>query len=278
MKYIDIHDHLNFNAYNEDREAVIKRTQEAGVATISVGTNLETSEKALEIAKEHSDSYATVGLHPIHTSASHHDIQELGEGGKEFTSKGEVVNKGAYLELAKESKVVAIGESGLDFYHLEPGMKEKQHQAFQVMIDIANKVKKPLMLHVRNGKEAGLFAYKEAYSTLKEQSKVLANLHFFAGSIEEAKPFLDLGYSFSFTGAITFGTNYQEIIRYLPLDRIMSETDCPYVTPIPYRGERNEPIRVIEVVKAIAAIRGQDLEIVANQLLENARSFFKIKI
>ena len=132
------------------------------------------------------------------------------------------------------------------------------------------------MLHLRNGE--GKSAYKDAYEIIARRSKVLGNLHFFAGSIEEAKPFLDLGYSFSFTGVVTFARNYDEVVKYLPLDRIMSETDCPYVSPIPYRGKRNEPANVIEVVKAIAKIRDEDEDSVAKQLVANARKFFGIDL
>jgi len=269
FQYIDIHGHLNFAAYDADRVEVIDRAQKAGVAMITVGTQMDTSKAAITLAEQNENMYATVGLHPIHTNASHHDEQELGEGGKAFTSRGEKIDVAAYTELAKHPKVVAIGECGLDYYHHDPAAAALQVQTFEAMIDVANEVGKPLMLHIRN-------AYKDAYEILKSRAKVKGNLHFFAGTIEEAKPFLDLDYSFSFTGAITFGKNYHEVIRYLPLDRIMSETDCPYVSPTPYRGKRNEPTCVIEVVKALAAIRGADLSTFSRQIVQNARSFFDI--
>lgn len=274
MKYIDIHSHVNFSAFDPDREDVIKRTNDAGVAMINVGTNVDTSLSAIILAETHPDVFAIVGLHPIHTSKSHHDVQELGEGGKEFTSRGELFDINAYRPMAQHSKVVAIGECGLDYYHHDENLAEKQVEAFEAMIDLANEANKPLMLHIRNG--SGKSAYNDAYEILKSRSKVKGNLHFFAGSIEEAKPFLDLGYTFSFTGVITFARNYDEVVKYIPLDRMMSETDCPYVTPIPYRGKRNEPLYVIEVVKAIAKIRGVDEEKVSVQILKNARSFFKL--
>jgi TatD DNase family protein len=140
------------------------------------------------------------------------------------------------------------------------------------MIDVANEVNKPLMLHLRNG--SGRSAYLDAYEIIKNRAKVKGNLHFFAGSIAEAKPFLDLGYYFSFTGVITFARSYDEIIKYIPLDRIMSETDCPYVSPMPYRGKRNEPVNVIEVVKWIAKIKELDEEVVRKQIISNAEEFF----
>jgi TatD DNase family protein len=272
--YIDIHGHLNFAAYDADRKDAIKRAQEAGVAMITVGTQIDTSRKAVELAETHENMWAAIGLHPIHTSKSHHDEQELGEDNKEFTSRGEVVNIDAYRELAKHPKVVAIGECGLDYYRLDSDSIAKQRVAFESMIDIANEANKPLMLHLRNGSDRS--AYNDAFEIIKSRAKVKGDLHFFAGSIEEAKPFLDLGFYFSFTGVVTFTHDYDAIIKFLPLDRIMSETDCPYVAPKPYRGKRNEPAYVIETVKAIAHIRGEDETVVSRQLLENARHFFGI--
>ncbi len=275
MKYVDIHSHLNFVAYNPDRDDVIRRTKEAGVTVINVGTQADTSREALQLAEVHENMYATVGLHPIHSSASFHDTKELGEGGKEFTSRGEIPDPAEYLEMAKHPKVVAIGECGLDYYRLDEQTSKTQVRVFESMIDIANEVGKPLMLHIRNG--SGKSAYKDAHEILKSRAKVKGNLHFFAGSVEEAKPFLDLGYTFSFTGVITFARDYDEVVKFLPLDRIMSETDAPYVTPAPYRGKRNEPAYVVEVVKAIAKIRGVDEEKVRVQILNTATDFFRLK-
>lgn len=276
MKYIDIHGHVNFAAYDSDRDDVIKRSLESGVAMITVGTQYDTSVLALELAKKFDGMFAVVGIHPIHTSKSHHDVQELGEGNREFTSRGEVVDYERYLILANDHKTVAIGECGLDYYHLDDESKSKQEASFLSMINLANEVNKPLMLHIRNG--SGKSAYNDAYKILRQNAKVKGNLHFFAGSIEEAKPFLDLGYNFSFTGVITFARNYDEIIKYIPLDRIMSETDCPYVSPIPHRGKRNEPVNVIEVVKTIAKIKDRDEEEVREQIIKNANNFFDISL
>lgn len=274
MKYYDIHGHVNFSAYDADREEVIKRASDAEVGMISIGTQYDTSKAAVELAHKHEHVYATVGVHPIHTSASQHDAQEFGENCKGFTSRGEEPDFEKYVELAKDPKVVAIGECGLDYYHSDEGSVGKQIKALEMMIDVANEVNKPLMLHMRNG--SGRSAYLDAFQVIKNRAKVKGNLHFFAGSIEEAKPYLELGYTFSFTGVITFARNYDEVIRYLPLDRIMSETDCPYVTPVPHRGKRNEPAYVIKVVEKIAEIREEDVEVVRLQLVRNAERFFGI--
>ncbi|MCX6718991.1 MAG: TatD family hydrolase, partial [Candidatus Taylorbacteria bacterium] len=202
------------------------------------------------------------------------DLLELGEGGKEFTSRGEAPDMDAYRAFAVNSKVVAIGECGLDYYRPEEGSIAIQKKVFESLIDLAVEANKPLMLHLRNG--SGRSAYHEAYDILKNENGITGNLHFFAGNIEETKLFLDLGFSFSFTGVITFARDYDEVIRYLPMDRIMSETDCPYVAPKPYRGKKNEPAYVLEVVKALAGIRGESEEMVTKQIIKNAERVFNV--
>ncbi|OHA20532.1 MAG: hypothetical protein A2849_00660 [Candidatus Taylorbacteria bacterium RIFCSPHIGHO2_01_FULL_51_15] len=283
FRYIDIHSHVNFTAFDADREEVLKRALDAGVAVINVGTQQLTSRRAIELAEQYEKGvYAIVGLHPVHTSKSFHDEKELGEGGKEFTSRSEAFEVTHYRDLAEHPKVVGIGECGLDYYRIESeALRIKQEEAFRAQIELAISVQKPLMLHLRNG--SGRSAYKDAFSILNSyfsihNSSLKGNLHFFAGSIEEATPFLDLGYTFSFTGVITFAKEYQEVIRYLPLTSILSETDAPYVAPAPYRGTRNEPLHVREVVKAIANIRGEEEETVRVQLLQNAEQLFNIKL
>ena len=286
-KFFDAHGHPNFIAYKDDRDEVIKRALDAGVWVGVVGTQQDTSKSAVELAGKYPEGvYAIIGLHPIHTDKSFHDEAELGEGGKEFTSRGEIFNTTIYRSMAKSPKVVAIGERGLDFYRLkfkDSSFKEseevikKQEENFRKQIELSIEVKKPLMLHLRNGQ--GISAYNHAFSILKSynlnlKSGAPGDLHFFAGSFEEAKPFLDIGFNFSFTGVITFTEDYDEIIKKLPLEKIMAETDCPYVSPIPYRGKRNEPKYVEEVVKAIARIRGEDFEKVRQTILDNTLKFF----
>lgn len=276
-EFFDIHAHVNFAAFNADRDATIKRALDAGVSVINVGTQHDTSRSAIELAEKYkSGVYAIVGIHPIHTSKSFHDVKELGEGNREFTSRGEVYDISYYRGLAKHSKVVGIGECGLDYYRLEPETEKKQRDTFLAQIALANEVEKPLMLHVRNG--SGKSAYRDALAILKSDAEVRGDFHFFAGGWEEAKEILDAGFNLSFTGVITFARDYDEVIKNTPLDRIMSETDCPYVTPAPFRGKRNEPLHVREVVKKIAEIRGEDFEVVKKQLFLNAIKFFDLKI
>ena len=284
LEFFDIHAHVNFSAFDADRDEVIKRALEAGVWMANVGTQADTSRRAIELAEKYKEGvYAIVGLHPIHTAKSFHDEKELGEGGKEFSSRGEVFDSKTYLEMVKHPKVVAVGEGGLDYYRHDTNTrmdandtnKKKQEEVFRKQIELAIEVKKPLMLHIRN-------AYDDAFEILNSyflihNSKLRANLHFYAGDVATAKKFLDLGFSFSFTGVITFVRDYDEVIRYLPLDRIMSETDCPYVSPTPYRGKRNEPLYVKETVLKIAQIKDLDFEEVKKTLVANTRGFFGIQ-
>ena len=276
--YIDIHSHVNFNAFDEDRDVVIKRALDADTWVINVGTQFDTSQKAVDIAHQYeSGVYAIIGLHPIHTGASFHDEKELGEGGKEFTSRGEVFDIEAYRKLAEDPKVVGIGECGLDYYRCTPETIEKQKKAFIEQIRLANAVGKPLMLHIRNNPENTEFnAYLDALEILKQYSNVKGDVHFFAGNLDIAKAFVDFGFTLSFTGVVTFTHDYDEVVRATPLNMIMSETDAPYITPVPYRGKRNEPSYVSEVVKKIAEIKGLPFEEVSKQLVENAKRVWRI--
>lgn len=283
--HIDIHSHLNLSAFDEDREEVLKRTFEAGVVHINVGTKEVTSKKAVEIAESHDGVYAIVGLHPIQTTPEYHDETEIGEGSKPFVSQGEVFNVDFYRELCKSAKVVGIGECGLDYYRNDPNTKEVQEAQFIAQIELANELGLPLMIHVRDAKgnqasvtSARPSAYDDVYDILKRYAKVPGDIHFYAGNYEQAKKFFDIGFTISFTGVITFAKDYEEVVRNAPLDMIHGETDCPYVAPKPYRGQRCEPIFVKEVYKKIAEIRGEDEEKVRLQLLQNARNLFKIEI
>ncbi|HEY4502892.1 MAG TPA: TatD family hydrolase [Candidatus Paceibacterota bacterium] len=281
-KYIDIHSHVNFTAFDADRDEVIRRAQDSDTWVINVGTQVDTSIKAVEMANQYDEGvYAIIGLHPIHTGASFHDKKELGEEGKEFTSRGEMFDKNKYQELLKNpkanKKIVAIGECGLDYYRMDEDSIAKQKSAFIEQIELANEFNKPLMLHIRNNPtDSNNDAYLDALEILKQYAKVKGDVHFFAGSPDVAKAFVDFGFTLSFTGVITFTHDYDEVIRNTPLDMIMSETDAPYVTPTPHRGKRNEPSYVKEVVKRIAEIKNLPEEDVAKAIMTNARRVFGI--
>lgn len=294
MKYFDAHAHVQFVAYDADRAEVMARAKEAEVGMNLVGTQLDTSRAAVALAEqEGGDVYASIALHPVHTSKSYHDTKELGGEGKAFTSRGEVFDFAAYEQLAQSPKVIAIGECGLDYYRLEEDTKKLQTEVFVQHIELANKLNKPLMLHIRNGAHqsgdgaspvfGGTNAYEDALELLKSHfhsasggAGVRGDVHFFAGDWEIAKKFLDLGFTLSFTGVLTFTHDYDEVIQNTPLDMLLTETDAPYITPVPYRGTRNEPMHVREVVKKIAELKNMDLEAVREQILLNSQRFIGI--
>jgi TatD DNase family protein len=286
-KYIDIHAHTNFIAFEEDRDAVISRALADDTWVINIGTQYDTSKRAVEMTNEYkSGVYACIGLHPIHTSASYHDESELGNEGKEFTSRGEVFDIDLYRELAKNDKVVGIGECGLDYYHMSQDSVDKQKKAFVDQIKLANELNLPLMLHIRNSDELlDTNAYADTLEIIKQYAKVKGVIHFFAGTLADAQAFIDFGFYISFAGVITYPPkkndprkiNYEEIIKALPLDRIMADTDSPYVAPVPHRGGRNEPVYVKDIVSKIAQIRGEDEYIVSPQIVTNAKNLFNLK-
>jgi TatD DNase family protein len=276
MRYFDAHTHLNFAAYDADRPEVFARTAEADVGVNIVGTQLDTSKAAVELAHSYPDTWATIGLHPIHTTRSHHDAQELGEGNKEFTSRGEVFDAQKYLELGRDPKVVAIGECGLDYYRNDPATRSVQEEAFVQQIEVANTLGKPLMLHIR-ASQGTQDAYHDAIALVKAHAKVPGDVHFFAGNWDTAKAWLDIGFTLSFTGVVTFTHDYDEVVRNAPLDMILSETDAPYVTPAPHRGKRNESAYIPEIVAAIARIQGIGEEEARAAILANVQRLFGLK-
>jgi len=277
-QFFDAHTHIQFAVFEKDYQKVIKRALEKGVGMINVGTQKDTSLRAVEIAYEFEAEpvYAAVGLHPLHTTYnSHYDIQELGQKTKSFVSEGEEFDYKYYKELALNPKILAIGECGLDYFRItDEKLKKKQKEVFIKQIELAFDVEKPLMIHCRN-------AFNDLIEILSVMSHKLLTkdagvIHFFSGTEEDARKLLEMGFSFTFGGVITFSRDYDEIIKMIPLDRILSETDAPYVTPVPYRGKRNEPLYVIEVVKKIAAIKDINLELVQRQILLNTKRIFKI--
>lgn len=281
--YIDTHGHLNISAFAEDALVVAKRCADEGVAVINVGTKLSTSQRAVEIAEAADNCYAIIGLHPIQTTKQDHDEDEIGEGGKPFVSAGEDFDVEAFRELAKHPKVVGIGECGLDYYRCDASTHAIQEEQFIKQIELANELQLPLMIHTRDvaGNSAsasttGRNVYDDVYDILKQYAKVPGNIHFYAGTYEQAKKFWNMGFTTSFTGVITFAKDYEEVIKNAPLEMIHAETDCPYVAPVPYRGKRAEPWMVKEVYKKIAEIRGEDEEQIREQLIRNATQKYQL--
>lgn len=271
--FFDIHSHVHDKAFDEDREKLLDEMKSYGVGTITVGTDIKESEKAIALAEKYSHVYATVGLHP-------NDNRE------------EVFDEEKYKLFANHTKVVAIGECGLDYFRLEgilaedvhghtiASEKERQKKIFTQHIELAVLVNKPLMLHGRPSKNS-MDAYEDMLDILEEAkkrygNKLRGNAHFFVGTIDIAKRFIDISFTMSFPGVITFTKEYDDVVRYVPLTMIHAETDSPYATPAPFRGKRNSPMYVQEIVAKIAVLREQPLEEVRIQLLENAKRVFAL--
>lgn len=277
-QYIDIHAHTNFVIFDADRDAVVHRALDAGTWMINVGTKQDTSRRAVEMTQKYPEGvYAIIGLHPIHVNPSYHDEEESGAEGKSVEVMGENFDIDFYRKLALEGgkKVVGIGECGLDYFrNPTDAEKERQIAAFRAQVELALELDLPLMLHVRS-------AYREVLDILKEYKveagdKLRGDAHFFAGSVDEAREFLALGFHLSYTGVITFAKQYVELIQATPLDRIMSETDCPYVAPVPHRGKRCEPVFVQEVAHKIAAIKDIPVEDCKKSFVDNAFRLWKL--
>lgn len=272
MRYIDIHCHLDSADYDTDREAVLERMKEKETEAITIGADFQSSIKAVEIAEQNENVWACIGVHPDNTPQPPLNLR----GGKQ--SEGVILGEAEFEKLVTSPKVVGIGECGLDYFRLDlasaKAVADKQKEIFERQIQFAIKHNKSLMLHVREAYEDAL-EILEAYK--KEAGEKLGgNVHFFAGDIEMAKKFLDLEFTMSFTGVITFASGYDEVIKYIPQNSIMSETDAPWVAPVPFRGERNEPIYVIEVVERLAEIRKENFDALNNSIIRNAKRVFGI--
>jgi TatD DNase family protein len=250
---IDAHAHLSFKQFGRDLPEVLSRAREAGVrAMVNVGCDLASSEAGLRLAREHADIFAVVGIHP-------HDAKTLDEAAL------------ARLErLADDPKVVAIGEMGLDFYRdLSP--RHVQEQGFRDQISLARKKGLPVVIHDRD-------AHAKVMQILKDEKVSNGVLHCFSGDVNMARQAVDLGLYLSFAGPITYnGTKAREIIGKIPADRILVETDCPYLTPVPFRGKRNEPAYVRYVLERVAAILGRPLEDADRITEQNTKTLFALR-
>jgi TatD DNase family protein len=250
--FIDTHAHLNMDAFDEDLNEVIRNARKAGVeAIIDIGTDLPTSQKSIQISLTNDMVFASVGIHP-------HDAVK--------TEESDFVE----LEhLAGQSKVVAIGETGLD-YHYDFSPPDDQKHVFKIQLLLARKLHLPLIIHNRQAFQDGLDILDDAGN-----SPWKGVFHCFGGSAEEAHKILERGFHISFTGVVTFKNfTKRDVVRTVPLEKILLETDAPYMTPVPHRGKRNEPKWLIHTAQVLAGIYEIDL----NRLLEittaNARSLF----
>lgn len=280
MKLFDSHTHIHFPAYDADREEVIKRAKEAGVKMLCVGTQAASSQAAVELARKNpGEIWAAAGFHPNHFASSwYHDKKEQADAEREQFDAARL------LEIAKQPEVVAIGECGLDYFRLDKNEtiinKEKgdQKKAFVAQIKIAEQVGKSLMMHIRPSQGTD-DAYLDALDILKAEKFTGGKIsHFFVGSLGVAKKMLEAGFSFTFGGVVTFARDYDEVIKYLPIENILLETDAPYVAPMPYRGKRNEPSYILATAAKLAELKGLSTEEAAEKTSANALRIFKITL
>lgn len=254
MKVIDSHAHLTDEAFDEDRSFLIKDLSNFSIqAVINPGTNLSDSKKAVELAKEYDNIYAQVGIHP-------EEIEDMGDNDLDQIES-----------LAKDNRVVAIGEIGLDYYYRSDN-KEEQARVFKDQLDLARKLNKPVVVHTRD------VGY-DAYEILKDYTDLKVQIHCFSEGEDLLQKYMDLGFYISIGGVVTFknGLNEKAAAALCPIERLMLETDSPYLSPEPYRGKRNDPRRIIETARVIADIRGMDLKKLCKRTSKNAQEFFGIQ-
>ncbi len=286
--FIDSHAHMNFKEYEGELEDVIQRSFNNGTWIINIGSNYETSKKAIKIAENFDlGIWAVIGCHPVHLVK---DITEKAIfGGEEhsfFTPK-EKFNYQKYSELAKSSdKVVGIGETGFDFFrmadakHSMEEIKKIQTDVFKQFIKIARELNLPLVLHCRGEEDKPYEVYDLMLEVLSSELSPKPNgvIHCFGGNLEQAKKFIDLGFYIGFTGIVTFknAKELQEIAKEISLDKILVETDAPFLAPDPYRGVKNEPTFVRYVAQKIADLKELTFEEVEKQTFANTSKLFNL--
>jgi TatD DNase family protein len=256
VELIDTHCHLTFDDLARDIDAILARSRATGITEwITVGTDLQENRKAIELAERFENMYAAVAIHP-------HDAKTVTEDTLQELKK-----------LAQHKKVVAIGETGLD-YHYDFSLHEDQRKVFAEHLKIAIEMNLPVIIHCRE-------AFDETMQILEEYRSGIKNIvfHCFSGSAEQAKIVLDKGFYISFTGVVTFKNARikQEAAKIVPLDRLMLETDCPYMSPEPMRKQKvNEPALMIHIAKFLAELKGMDLADFTKAVTATSRAFFKI--
>ncbi|MFA6427376.1 MAG: TatD family hydrolase [Candidatus Magasanikbacteria bacterium] len=299
----DSHCHIQFNAYKNDFLEVISRCVEKNVVMNTVGTQKDTSKKAVEFAEKFDNVYATIGLHPIHLFPTHVDEEE-----SSFVSREEDFDESYYDELAQSEKVIAVGECGIDLYHMPENktkieILEKQKEIFLKQVKFAQKHDLPLVIHVRDAHEEMINLLREFSSLVKEETEAVVRvkttspilsltkernvlsgvIHCYTSNWQNAQQYLDMGFYLGFTGVITFPPKKTdpkpqeellEVVKNCPLDRMLVETDAPYLAPQAYRGKRCEPWMVEEVAKKIAEIREKSIDDVSFIVEKNTKDLF----
>jgi len=257
MTLFDTHAHLHVPEYAEDLDAVLDRARAAGLrGMVTIGTDRENNRAAVALAERHEDIWASVGIHP-------HDAAEATEADFEEMER-----------LARGPRVVGVGEMGLDFFrNLSP--HDVQDRVFRRQIEVARRVGKPVIVHCRD-------AHPEALALLAEErvAEVGGVMHCFSADVEVAKRCLDLGLMISLAGPVTYknARALPEVARFVPEDRLVVETDCPYLTPTPHRGKRNEPAHVALTAAHVAGLRGMDPAALGAALTRNAARLFNLQL
>jgi len=275
---IDTHSHLNFNAYKEDQREVIERALNNNIWMINVGSQYQTSQRAVEISQQYSQGvFSAVGLHPIHLETGLVKIK-VDKEEIEMKTQEEDFDYEKYKNLAKNEKVAAIGEFGLDYYWKPKTKKKleefklKQKRDFLKQLELAAELNLPAIFHCRFA-HSDLIALLDDF--LKDRKKTIRGVvHCFTGNWPEAKRYLEMGLYLGFNGLI-FKLDFEEIIKRVPLERILIETDCPYLTPPPMTG-RNEPMFVKYIAEKIAEIKKINFEKIAESTTDNAKNLFLI--
>jgi len=281
----DTHCHIQFHSYKKDMDEVIKRTLDKGVFMITVGTQSDTSRTAIEIAERYDGVWASIGLHPYHL----HE-QEFADENETIHTRTEKFDLDLFRKLAQDPKCVAIGEFGLDYFHMPPNVSREevireQKETVRAQFDLATEMNLPVIIHCRDAYEDQLEMVEEYVKAGKLARRGV--VHCFVGTQEIADKFIALGFYISFTGILTFPPRkdekgedglspIQRIAKNVPLERLLVETDAPYLTPVPHRGERNEPWMVQFVAEKIAELKGIDVEEVARVTTGNAKRLFLI--
>src|SRR3989338_3030913 len=269
---IDTHSHLQFSAFKEDADKVIEKTLAQNIFMINVGTKYETSKNGVELAEKYETGvYAAIGLHPIYAAAEFVKTKTDPDEG-EFFIKEQDFDKEKYAALAQSKKVVAIGEIGLDYYYKPKTtaklaqFKEKQKQVFLEQLDLARELKLPVILHCR-------MAHDDVIEILESRGENKGVIHCFTGTLEQAKKYIEMGFYLGINGII-FKFNIDEIIKNYLLDKLLIETDCPYLTPLPEAPKRNEPIFIKHTIQKIADLKGVSFQEVVNKTTQNAKKLF----
>lgn len=280
----DTHAHLNFKDYEKDLDEVVRRTLAGKTGMINVGSQYSTSQRAVKIANQYEKKvYASIGLHPIHLGQEKFKEKVDENEIIEFQPRFEKFDKIKYLELGRNKKVVAVGEIGLDYFHNKEN-KELQKEVFSEQIDLATELDLPIIIHCRDENfDEKKTAHNDLAKILREKKeefgkKLRGVVHCFSGGMKEAENYVALGFYLGFNGIVTFSKDYDEVLKKVDMANILLETDCPYLTPIPFRGRRNEPLFVRYVAEKIADLKGISLGEVEKITDENAKEVFGVGI